>query len=263
MTNERSDSSFPSLKVRDGINNYGTWAFKAKHRLTVLDLWEYVGGSMTTPPIVPDLLQPSVIHGLDPDGVMTTIVNPGNRADFDNAKALATPWIKRDAQALDLILGAVPDDLFYLIKRCKTSQQAWNSLRTSLQPANSTRALAIKQRIVSYNCESNFDVITWLGDCELQYDELCNMDPDMMNDIEFARNILANMPVDSNWRNFMSGLRQEYLRRPEHPGSNEVINTIRDEYWAQHKDDPETYAKVFSAKFKAAGLKKRGLDSND
>jgi hypothetical protein len=248
------------LRVKEGSNNYGAWAFKARHRLGLMDLWDYVGGSKTTTPIVPLLVQPSNIHGLDPDGVITTIVMPGNQNEHNNAKALAEPWIKKDEQAFDLILGAVPDDLLHIVKRCKTSQQAWNCLRTSLQPANSIRALAIKQRIISYNCESTFNVLTWLNDCELQYDELCNMDPNMMSDIEFSQIILGNMPLDSSWRNFMSGLRQEYSRRPEHPGSIEVINSIRDEYWAQHKDDPETYSKVFTAKFKA---RKRPVDTNE
>jgi hypothetical protein len=60
----------------------------------------------------------------------------------------------------------------------------------------------------------------------------------------------------------MSGLRQEYSKKTQHPGSIEVINTIRDEYWAQHKDDPETYSSVFSAKFQAEGSRKRVLDNS-
>jgi hypothetical protein len=87
------------------------------------------------------------------------------------------------------------------------------------------------------------------------------MDPESMTDMEFAKTLLSNMPVDSNWRNFMSGLRQEYSKKVAHPGSIEVINTIRDEYWAQHKDDPETYLTVFSAKYHAEGTKKRQLDN--
>jgi hypothetical protein len=148
---------------------------------------------------MPTLIQPSNIHGVDPDGVMTTIVLPGNQAEHNNAVALAEPWIKKDQQAFDLILSAVPKDLLHIVKRCKTSKQAWDSLRTSLQPANSIRALTIKQRIISYACESTFNVMTWLNDCEVQYDELCNMDPNMMSDTEFSQIIFGNMPLDSSW----------------------------------------------------------------
>ena len=89
------------------------------------------------------------------------------------------------------------------------------------------------------------------------------MDPESLTDVDFARTLISNMPVDSMWRNFISGLRLEYSKRPIHAGSIKVINTIRDEYWVQHKDDPDTYSSVFSAKFSATGgSKKRPLDNN-
>jgi len=252
--NERT--RFPEIKVKDGVNNYGGWAVKAKSRLVALKLWDHIEGASDTPPVIPAFRPPKTIRGPDEHGNTVTIHYQGNQAAVDAAQAAAAPWIEKDGQALDLITNAVPDDMLYLIRRSTSAKQAWNSLCTSLQPANSTRALAIKQRIVSYNCESSFNVVTWLDDCQHQYDELCNMDPESMSDTEFARTLMSNMPVDSNWRNFMSGLRQEYLKKAEHPGSIEVVNTIRDEYWAQHKDDPETYSTVFSAKFKAEGSRK-------
>jgi hypothetical protein len=255
-------SKFPEIRQKDGVNNYGAWAVKAKYRLITMNLWEYIEGSMEIPPIVPKLRPARRIRGPDEHGNIVIIHDDGNKAQVDAAQALAAPWIEKDSQALDLILNAVPDDLLYLVKRSKSAKQAWNSLHTSMQPANSTRALAIKQRIMSYNCKSGFNVMRWLDDCQRQYDELCNMDPESMPDIEFAKTLISNMPVDSNWQNFMLGLRQEYSKKIEHPGSIEVINTIQDEYWAQHKDDPETYSTVFSAKFQAEGSKKRVLDNS-
>jgi hypothetical protein len=231
--NERSErSKFPEIRLKDGANNYGAWAVKAKFRLRTMKLWDHIEGESDTPPTIPVYKAPKRIHGPDANGNPVTIHYGGNQAEVDAARALAAPWIEKDSQALDLIMNAVPDDLLYLVKRSSSAKQAWNSLRTSLQPANSTRALSIKQRIVSYNCETGFNVMTWLDDCQRQYDELCNMDPESMSDIEFAKTLLSNMPVDSNWRNFMSGLRQEYSKKPQHPGSIEVINTIRDEYCA-------------------------------
>jgi hypothetical protein len=267
MSDTRTESErterlkFPEIKVKDGVNNYGAWAVKAKYRLRTMELWGYIEGPSSDPPVVPELHKPKIIRGPDQNGNTVTIHYPGNQTAVDTAQAIANPWIKKDGQALDLIMNAVPDDLLYLVKRSTSAKQAWTSLRTSLQPSNSTRALAIKQRIVSYSCESSFNVMTWLDDCQRQYDELCNMDPGSMPDVEFAKTLLNNMPVDSSWRNFMSGLRQQYSKQFEHPGSIEVINTIRDEYWAQHKDDPGTYSTVFAAKFQAAtGAKKRQLD---
>jgi hypothetical protein len=197
---ERSDrSKFPEIKLRDGVNNYGAWAVKAKYRLITMKLWDFIDGASDTPPEVPAVRPPRIFRGPDVNGDVVEIHYAGNQAAVQAAQALAAPWIEKDSQALDLIMNAVPDDLLYLIKRSKSSKQAWNSLRTSLQPANSTRALAIKQRIVSYNCESGFNVMRWLDDCQWQYDELCNMDPESMANVEFAKTLIGNMPVDSSW----------------------------------------------------------------
>ena len=40
--NENERQRFPELKLKDGTNNYGAWAVKAKYRLTNLKLWDYV-----------------------------------------------------------------------------------------------------------------------------------------------------------------------------------------------------------------------------
>jgi hypothetical protein len=257
MANNRNDiergerSRFPEIKQKDGINNYGAWAIKAKYHLLTMKLWEYVEGVLDKPPVVPVFDPPRVIHGPDEHGTIVLIHYPGNQVAVDATHALAAPWIEKDGQALDLSMNAVPDDLLYLIKCSTSAKQAWNSLHTLLQQANRTRALSIKQRIMSYNCETGFNVMTWLDDCQHQSDELCNMDLESMSDIEFTKTLIGNMPVNSSLRNFMSGLCQEYLRKAQHLGSIEVINTICDEYWAQHKDDPETYSTVFSAKYQS------------
>jgi hypothetical protein len=46
---ENERNKFPELKQKDGLSNYGSWAAKAKSRLTNLDLWEIVGGNKIAP----------------------------------------------------------------------------------------------------------------------------------------------------------------------------------------------------------------------
>ena len=61
-------------------------------------------------------------------------------------------------------------------------------------------------------CKSGFNTVTWLDDCQQLYDELYNMDSKSMSDDKFAKTLLNNMPLNSNWRNFLSGLREEYSK---------------------------------------------------
>jgi hypothetical protein len=257
--NDTEHKKFPELKRKDGVTNYGAWVVKAQQRLMTLDLWEVVGGTDTKPPIIPKLTRARVMKGKNAHGMDVEIHQPGNQVEVEAATIVAAPWIKKNNQALDLIMNAVPDEMLYLVKRVAYAADAWNALRSALQPANSIRAQAIKQRLVAYICEDTYDVATWLDDCLRQYDDLCNMDPQNMPDEEFARTILNNMPVSTQWRTFLSYLRQEYSKRPTHPSSIEVVNAIREENWAQHKDDPEAFSKVFAAKYHAERGRKRNI----
>ena len=214
-------------------------------------------GDEATPPQIPAPFPARIIRGVDANGTHVEIHSPGNQAAVDAAKVAAAPWHKKNNQALDFITNAVGDDLLYLVKHANYAAEAWASLRVALQPSNSIRALAIKQRIISYMCEPGFNTATWLDDCQQMYDELYNMDSESMSDVEFTKTLLNNMPIDSNWRNFLSGLRQEYSKRTVHPGSIEVINTICDEYWIQNRNDPQSYGTAFSAKLNVQSAKRR------
>jgi hypothetical protein len=105
----------------------------------------------------------------------------------------------------------------------------------------------------------------WLDDCQHQYDELCNIDPMGLSNMEFANLIIDNMPTSTEWRGFLSGLREKYSEKREIPTSITVIDKIREEHWARHKDDPETYRRVFAARFQAEKVSKRPLyaDANE
>jgi len=72
--------------------------------------------------------------------------------------------------------------------------------------------------------------------------------------------ILNNMPVSTQWRTFLSYLRQDYSNRTTHPSSIEVVNAIREENWAQHKDDPEAFPTIFAAKFEAENKRKQSFE---
>jgi hypothetical protein len=131
---------FPKLRVSNGTNNYGIWAVKAAHRLITLDLWNVVGGNNTQTPVIPDLIQPRIIRGVLADGQVADMHIDRNMDEVQAALTQAGPWLELNNKALDKLLGAIPDDLFYLIKKCKSAHDAWEALRTTLQPTNSTRA---------------------------------------------------------------------------------------------------------------------------
>ena len=225
-----------------------------------LDLWEVVGGTDTQAPAIPKLVRTCVIKGKNAHGFDIEIHQQGNQVEVDAATARAAPWMKKNNHALDLIINAVPNEILYLVKRAVNATDAWNVLWSALQPVNSIRAQAIKQRLVAYICEDVYDISTWLDNCLRQYDELCNMDPQNMADEEVARTILNNMPVLTQWRAFLSYLCQSYTNRPTHPSSIEVVNAIREEHWAQNKDDPEAFPRIFAAKFEAENKRKRSLE---
>jgi hypothetical protein len=107
---------FLELRKRDGTNNYGSWAIKAKRRLIALELWEYVAGDQVTPPQVTILLPPEVIRGPDANGHMVEIHLAGNQPQVDTAKEAVAPWQKKNDQALNHIINAIQDDLLYLVK---------------------------------------------------------------------------------------------------------------------------------------------------
>ena len=222
----------------------------------MLNLWDVVGGNDTKPPPIPKLFHARIIKGKNAQGFKVEIHQPGNQAEVKVANITAQPWMKKNSCALDLIINTVPDEMLYLVKQAATAGEAWNALKSTLQPENSIQAQAIKQWLVAYICEDTYDISTWLDDCLKQYDDLCNMDPNKMPDEEFAHTILNNMPVSTQWQTFLSYLHQEYSKRPIHPSSIKVVNAICKENWAQHKDDPETFSKAFAAKFHADNRQK-------
>jgi hypothetical protein len=131
---EQSDClKFPESKVKDGISNYGAWAMKAKYRLIMKKLWDFIDGPSDTPPQVLTAKPLRILCRPDANRNIVEIHHNGNQV------VDAAPWIEKDSQALDLIMNAILDNLLYLIKRSTSSKQAWNLLCTLLQPANSIR----------------------------------------------------------------------------------------------------------------------------
>ena len=68
--------------VDDGFNNnYGEWETKAYHKLCEWNLWEYIEGDTSNPPIIPPLCQTATYHGVDDHGALSTTHVPGNAAE--------------------------------------------------------------------------------------------------------------------------------------------------------------------------------------
>jgi hypothetical protein len=115
LKDENIKIRIPELKRKDDTTNYTTWAVKVKNRLTNLGLWDVVGGTNATPPIIPPLRAPKHIQGIGPDGMLTEVLCPGNQAEVDAATAAAVPWAKKNGLALEIVQNAVSEDLFYLV----------------------------------------------------------------------------------------------------------------------------------------------------
>jgi hypothetical protein len=220
---EHDNVKIPELKRRDDTSNYTTWSIKIRNRLTNLGKWDVIEGPNAKPPIIPLLRRRQTIQGIGLDGQPTEITLQGNENEVNAATTAAIPWRKKNTRALEIIHSAVSEDLFYLVGHATIASEAWESLQTNLLPSSELRAQTNKQRLISYRCEDTFNVTTWLIDCQRQYDSLCSIDPECMNDAEFANLLMDNMPTNVEWHGFMSSLHEKYSNRTNPPRSVKII----------------------------------------
>lgn len=163
--NRESQDRFPKLKnLENGLTNYREWSVKAKSQLQQLKYWDLIEGPNSIAPIIPKLVLPKTYTSVDSDGQTQTITTPGNQDAVDAAEAAAKPWNERDQAALDKIKQVTAANRIWIVKYCKTTKQAWESLRSTLWLANRSRTVATKANIMAYTCKPEYNVAMWLED---------------------------------------------------------------------------------------------------
>jgi hypothetical protein len=262
-----SSGELPKFIDNGTTNNYAAWKTKSINMLETWDLWKYIDGPDSEPPIVPILRQSSVHEGTDENGNKRKFTIEGNKVEYEAKLKEAQPWRIADRLARSKVINAVPDSQVHLVKDAPHAKQAWHNLRAVYQPANSIRVSSIKKSIHSFQCGPDDDVAQWLSEIQWHYTDLCDMNAECMTNREFALLILDNMPNDSNWRNYLSSLwakvRESDSHEPPLPiHSMDFIVDIRDEYWCRNKDNPPTSTHVFSAdSSKGASKRTRSTDA--
>jgi hypothetical protein len=250
------------LKLTDDgqNNNYGEWKSKVFHTMRGWDLWQYIEGPTSTPPVIPTLVLPRSLHGTTDDGGLETVYAQGNQDEYNAAVATAKPWMDSNYLCLGKIVNATPQIHLHLVEMQEYAEQAWENLRAYFQPRNSLRASTIQSDIQSYRCQSHMNISQWLHDLQRLHRDLCTVDPNAMSDRKFALAILDNMVNDESWRNFVSNLQKEVrdsdLQIPPMPiASVDFITAICEEYWYRSRRDPLINEHVFTAR---ADTDKRG-----
>ncbi|TDL20742.1 hypothetical protein BD410DRAFT_804660 [Rickenella mellea] len=224
MTDSSKSESREELTklVDNGIeNNFGEFKAKSKFQLKHLGLWKYIEGPLSVPPVIPKLVEPKAHQGLTSLGELETVTTPGNAEEVEQAELAAQPWFKGNDDALSKIVRAVPERQIHLVTEAIYAKEAWEALCSVYQPGNSVQAANLVGTIMSHCCTGN--VREWLDELLRLRGQLCAIEPDCMTDKEFALTILNLMPLDLNWRNFVSGLQAKVLEKEE---NNRPITSI-------------------------------------
>jgi hypothetical protein len=232
----------------DGTNNnYGEWKIKSRFKLRSWDLWKYIEGPESEPPVIPALAETVARRGssTDDSGHTKTLHVQGSSAEEHKQKTEESggePWMAANNLALAKIVCAVPGAQMHLVEDAKYAKQAWESLRSYYQPGGVFRAQAIRSNIVTYRCTPDMDVARWLNDMQGLYSSLRDVDTMGFSDQAFALAILDNMPRDDGWFGLVSNWQTEFLLRESGPVNlAEVITAIREECWWRNRDNCQTY----------------------
>lgn len=240
----------PTIVDNGTDNNYDEWETKSYHKLRSWDLWKYIGGPESTPPLIP------VTH-TQASGSMKTPIEK-NSAEFQEETDASRLWMAANNLALSRIVSAVPGNQIHLFKQVRYAKQAWQCLRSVYKPLNPLGAASIKDSIVAYRCTSDMDVAQWVDNMQRLYNTLCNMDTECLSDRCFTLVVLDNMTQHGSWRAFLSALRAKVRGYDSHEpapiplDSTEFLTAIRNEYWNRNPNNPEIGSHLFSARTDAS-----------
>ncbi|KAJ7492504.1 hypothetical protein FB451DRAFT_1388886 [Mycena latifolia] len=187
-------------KEKERGNNYSEFRQKAQLDLDAFGYWKYIAGPDYNPPIIPDLVQSMPVQGLDAAGNLANFTMPGNEAVVDAAKKAAETWLSGDKKAHALIVKAIPSAKLYLVRDCRSANDAWNALKNEYEPSNALTAVTIKQQIIAYQCGVDDDPVQWRQVMIQLYGKLRDTDPYIMPDTEFAKHLVTLMTMSDKWR---------------------------------------------------------------
>ncbi|KAF9023451.1 hypothetical protein BDP27DRAFT_1249072, partial [Rhodocollybia butyracea] len=222
----------PIKENPDRSNNFSEFKHKATVKLQAHDLWQFIGGDGYNPPVIPPLSQTHRVQGLDTSGNPVDITLQGNEPAVALAKQIYNDWLETDKHLLSLINDAVPIQKTWVIQKCKSSHDAWNALCKEFEPHNSLTAMNLNQQISTFSCQPSADPAAWLEVMLQLYGKLCQADPTLMSDFEFAKMLITHMSKDEAWRYCQSELRAKLVTAQETGvplSSSVVVSRLRSE----------------------------------
>jgi hypothetical protein len=230
--NKKFEVKLKKLVDNGSSNNYGGCEVKWKSKLDTYGLWSYIEGPH---PDMPELKEDRVQKGLK-EGTMeeVTFLIKGNREKWEQAQKDNAPWIEGNKHALSAIIDAIPDHKLYLVKDAKYARDAWKALRNEYKPMNAWTIVQLKQELLSGKCASHLsaDVEKWLVWMIAKKQELHDVDPNSMPDIEFAWHLITLMPQTRKWTYLANELLRAMtkdLLDGQRLTSMAVINAMRDQ----------------------------------
>ena len=245
MSDQPKDSRRRLAKLNDDgeQNDYAHWIIKAKLKLRSLELWKYIEGPDSTPPVIPALV-PTVTRQAKSTATNTMIEirDEGNESIVNLAKKVAEPWLAGDLAALELIVEAVPTQKVAVVALCEHAKDAWKALADEYMPINRQRARHLYQAIMAYRCPTG-RVLVWIDNIRELYFKLCNQDSTSMSDTVFAHTIVNLLPNEDPWITFTNTLREKMLTA-DNDGKPLTLSTvfqlIREQQWSTDSNDPNS-----------------------
>lgn len=260
-------SKLPKLIVKTKSHNYGEWSIQSEIQLVGRGLWKYVVGPESIPPVIPPLREPFIQQGKDKSGAQSEVEVAGNAAERQKAINDAKPWTEKNDLTRAIICQALANRQLHLVKHLPYASQIWQELRRKFLKPDSSISNSKKTSLLTYLCTSDMDVLTWLDDMQRLYEDLTDMDPTAFSDEDFALLLTSNLPETAEWRSLAGTLRNRVkeCNRAQPPipiTSMEFIESITDEYYFRNKNNPETMAQVFTARFDANKVANRNSKRN-
>jgi gag-polypeptide of LTR copia-type len=215
----------------DGItNSYNKFSHKGKLELQVMGYWKFIEGTLSVPPLVPQLKWTQKIRGPDETSTTVTIVITGNEMDVQKAIDDAVPWREGDLKALNAIIQAMPGTKLHLVQSAKTAKEAWESLKAEYCSVNMMRAAHLKSYILGYKFIDGYRMDNWQDDMQHMYQELHDVDDTTLLDDEFTCHLVRMMTISDHWRCLHSELLNKvHSMAPGTLMSSEILGKLRDE----------------------------------
>ncbi|KAF9075618.1 hypothetical protein BDP27DRAFT_1358783 [Rhodocollybia butyracea] len=185
----------PIKENPDRTNNFAKFKHKTTIKLKAHGLWK--------------------VQGLDTSGNAVDITLQGNEPAVALEKQIHNDWLETDKHVLSLINDAVPIQKTWVIQKCKSSHDAWNSLCKEFEPNNSLTAMNLNQQISMFSCQPGANPAVWLEIMLQLYGRLCQADPTLMSDFEFLKMLITHMCKDEAWRYCQSELRVKLVTAQE------------------------------------------------